>query len=217
MSFKCGNCQGSHDTVGEARDCYSSGAKVAPAASNKLVSVASERQQKYIQDLILERDVSGIEMPTVLTVSAASELIKTLLARPKVQPAADIPIIATPPGYLQDLLPDIPHARYAIQEIDFTISPEPVWKFYQVDKPQEGRWAGRTFLKAQASDELWPIRDKARIRVVLEAILHDPTKAMIDYGRQIGHCAICGRTLTNEESIAAGIGPICAGRYNIAS
>lgn len=31
-------------------------------------------------------------------------------------------------------------------------------------------------------------------------------------GRRFGVCMICGRTLTNPESIEAGIGPICAGR-----
>lgn len=29
------------------------------------------------------------------------------------------------------------------------------------------------------------------------------------YGRRTGICMICGRTLTNEESISIGIGPIC--------
>jgi hypothetical protein len=33
------------------------------------------------------------------------------------------------------------------------------------------------------------------------------------YGRQTGSCCQCGRELTNESSIAAGIGPICAGKF----
>lgn len=32
------------------------------------------------------------------------------------------------------------------------------------------------------------------------------------YGRLYGFCVVCGRTLTDEQSIAAGIGPVCAGR-----
>lgn len=32
------------------------------------------------------------------------------------------------------------------------------------------------------------------------------------YGKLYGMCVICGRTLTNEESITAGIGPICSGK-----
>jgi hypothetical protein len=33
-----------------------------------------------------------------------------------------------------------------------------------------------------------------------------------EFGKLYGICCICGRTLTNEESIEAGIGPICAGK-----
>lgn len=32
------------------------------------------------------------------------------------------------------------------------------------------------------------------------------------FGALYGSCMVCGRVLTNEESIAAGIGPICAGK-----
>lgn len=32
------------------------------------------------------------------------------------------------------------------------------------------------------------------------------------FGKLYGTCVMCGRTLTNEESIARGIGPICASR-----
>lgn len=34
-----------------------------------------------------------------------------------------------------------------------------------------------------------------------------------EYGKVTGTCCNCGRTLTNEESIEAGIGPICAGKF----
>lgn len=33
------------------------------------------------------------------------------------------------------------------------------------------------------------------------------------YGREIGKCGICGRRLTNDESRAAGIGPVCRSRW----
>lgn len=41
----------------------------------------------------------------------------------------------------------------------------------------------------------------------------NPAEAAIAYGRTSGECSICGRELTNKESIALGIGPICAGNY----
>lgn len=35
----------------------------------------------------------------------------------------------------------------------------------------------------------------------------------IKFGLDFGICACCGRTLTNPESISAGIGPICRSKY----
>lgn len=34
-----------------------------------------------------------------------------------------------------------------------------------------------------------------------------------EFGCLYGSCAVCGRTLTNEDSIAAGIGPVCATKF----
>lgn len=44
----------------------------------------------------------------------------------------------------------------------------------------------------------------------LDALVADPEGALVRYGRVTGTCGICGRELTNAESIARGIGPICA-------
>jgi hypothetical protein len=41
----------------------------------------------------------------------------------------------------------------------------------------------------------------------------DPKQAAIAYGKRFGACAVCGRELTNEGSIDAGIGPVCASKY----
>ena len=35
------------------------------------------------------------------------------------------------------------------------------------------------------------------------------------FGQIYGVCCMCGRTLTDEESIANGIGPICAGKFSL--
>jgi hypothetical protein len=41
----------------------------------------------------------------------------------------------------------------------------------------------------------------------------NPAAAAKAYGIRTGNCCVCGRLLTNEESIDRMIGPICAGRY----
>lgn len=47
----------------------------------------------------------------------------------------------------------------------------------------------------------------------LQTIAEDPKQAAIRYGRLLGNCSICGRLLTKQTSIDAGIGPICAARF----
>jgi hypothetical protein len=45
------------------------------------------------------------------------------------------------------------------------------------------------------------------------ASAQDPEAAAVAYGKEYGRCSCCGRTLTDPESIARGIGPICAEHY----
>jgi hypothetical protein len=106
------------------------------------------------------------------------------------------------------VFPEVAPGHYAI-EVDDVI------KFYKVDHGKEGtRWAGYVFLSVQASDDFHPIKNQGAKREILHAIAADPQEAMTRYGREIGKCgaAGCGRTLTDPESRARGIGPICAGK-----
>lgn len=53
-----------------------------------------------------------------------------------------------------------------------------------------------------------------------EAILHDMVEQgvgafVLAYGQRTGNCACCARTLTDDRSLKAGVGPICAKRFNI--
>jgi hypothetical protein len=45
------------------------------------------------------------------------------------------------------------------------------------------------------------------------AFVADPEAAAKAYGQETGVCCICNATLTNKESIEAGIGPICGSRF----
>lgn len=47
----------------------------------------------------------------------------------------------------------------------------------------------------------------------LEAIAEDPEGACRTSGQRFGRCSCCGRELTNAESIALGIGPICREKW----
>lgn len=84
-------------------------------------------------------------------------------------------------------------------------------KFFRVNTPTQGKWAGYTFVQVQASDDYYPVKGSPRA-LALSLIAADPMDALTRYGKEIGRCGVCHRTLTDEDSRAAGIGPICAGR-----
>ncbi|MFM0608651.1 DUF6011 domain-containing protein [Paraburkholderia sediminicola] len=50
-------------------------------------------------------------------------------------------------------------------------------------------------------------------RAAIVAVCADPKKAAVAFGQETGRCSCCGLELTNPESIANSIGPICVGRY----
>lgn len=89
--------------------------------------------------------------------------------------------------------------------------------------PSHGRNAGAVYVKAQgeyqgkimggtfkpASD----CYDDTGAKVA--KIAKDPRGAAVQYGRDTGICACCGRTLTDPKSIELGIGPICADTWGL--
>jgi hypothetical protein len=94
--------------------------------------------------------------------------------------------------------------------------------FWQIDRPTEGRWAGWAFIKQQVGPSLnragciRPDGSQAGLTGpamrALKIIAKDPEAAAVLYGKELGVCAMCGKTLTNDESRERGIGPICAGK-----
>lgn len=61
---------------------------------------------------------------------------------------------------------------------------------------------------------LWnrPGIDKAAIEAMMIEFDGAPLQTAMKYGKLAGRCCSCGRDLTNDDSIEAGIGPICAGK-----
>jgi hypothetical protein len=158
----------------------------------------------YINALLDERVIDpkfGLSMEEIrsgakhLSIGDASRWINRLKQLPKQQPQ---PVLVG-----ERNMPDVQPGRYAIRNTKGIV------KFYRVDRPQEGRWAGHTFVSVQASDELHPIRSAVNKKAILRQIAKDPVAAFALYGRELGVCGVCGRTLTDEDSRRLGIGPVC--------
>jgi hypothetical protein len=118
-------------------------------------------------------------------------------------------------------LSSVPTGRYAYQP------PDNQAQFYHIDNlklepnPNNPKWDGWIFVKAEyggrtpekagAQRPGAPHYTGPRTPAMI-AIAANPQAACSLYGKLIGKCGICGRTLTNEESRTTGIGPICASK-----
>jgi Family of unknown function (DUF6011) len=172
---------------------------------------ATERQLAYLRDLAETRDLTDEHRAELLRRIDAGEVSKSRasdwITRLKDKPRRPKTVAYNAEGAPRNTdFPEVPAGRYALLEEDG------VTRFYRVNRPEEGRWAGFTFLDIQASDDLHPIKDRDRKRAVLAAIQADPAGASKLYGVELGSCGVCGRTLTDETSRAYGIGPVCRER-----
>lgn len=74
--------------------------------------------------------------------------------------------------------------------------------------------AGETYLGKVRGGQFTPSRECAPAQQAeVAAVLADPMGAAESYGRLTGNCCICSRLLTDPESVARGIGPVCARRF----
>lgn len=86
-------------------------------------------------------------------------------------------------------------------------------RFFRLDVPRIGKYAGFVFIKEQAGSELWPVKGLDRQVAILSALRADEITAWVEmYGRELKHCGLCGRELTDAESRERGIGPVCLGK-----
>jgi hypothetical protein len=79
-------------------------------------------------------------------------------------------------------------------------------------KDKWGEYLGKVtaqgeFFRARgvSDDDIQPVFDLAA----------DPLGTAIRYGKETGSCACCGRELTDEQSVADGIGPVCKKRFGL--
>lgn len=111
----------------------------------------------------------------------------------------ELPILATTTAASPE---DVPDGRYAV-EIDGQLV------FVKVDVVEFGKWAGWTFVSQQVSDDFIRM-SRDRQNAALDQVRQDGAeRAATRYGRELGVCGVCARTLTNENSREAGIGPVC--------
>lgn len=91
--------------------------------------------------------------------------------------------------------------------------------------PDHGRNPGAIYVNRTSDSEyvgkviggkFEPVRSTSEEdKLALLRIAENPREAAIRWGQKTGTCSCCGRELTNAESIALGIGPICATKWGL--
>lgn len=127
-----------------------------------------------------------------LTLAQMRRFLDTMMALPRVTAATAI---------------TVPAGRYAVENAAGEL------RFYMVSTPTEGKWAGMTFVKVLAGDDTHNVRGPAA-KTIINQIAANPEYASRRYGQEIGSCGVCGRTLTDAASRAAGIGPVCQAKMD---
>lgn len=168
----------------------------------RAVPVAGATEEEAFLIARLEDVLGGGKFVSTGEASRVITWLKTL----PVQGSASKPTSSPAQPATAQPLPDVPEGHYAVasrtgnNDLDF----------FRVDRPTEGRWTGRTFVKRVIGGKPdHPVRG-AETRLALEAIVAAGVEASaVLYGQEIGRCYRCNRHLTDETSRALGIGPDC--------
>ena len=171
---------------------------------------ATDPMKRLIDKLLVERQYTALttqQIDAIKTDKAqAHRFITFLIDLPKVQTPAPAPLKVE---VLVEVPADAPRARLdfsAIPDGYYALNVEGVTKFYRVSTSKRN---GFKNVQVQASDNLHMLFGKAGIAVLHKLVEAGLKDAQALYASELGRCYVCGRTLTDEESRAAGIGPIC--------
>jgi Family of unknown function (DUF6011) len=164
------------------------------------VRMASDKQQAFITRLMDEKEthnLANVVDVKTLTSKQASEIIETLIAAPR-----KAPVMVEHRSGVMVAKAEVADGIYSkdgiVYKVQYNREKTGLYaKVLVVDGPGEAHFnyfgsVRKTGLTAQ---------DKMTLEQAKE------------FGALYGTCCNCGRTLTDEKSIEAGIGPICAGKF----
>jgi hypothetical protein len=173
---------------------------------------ASEKQVAFIFKLLKEKDINKSSHAVYLV--AVNSLITSNpdgLTKANASKAIDILLAIKGSGSASSAAQHHNHTSstktYTKLEAGYYHHDNKVYKV--VVSPQ----TGNTYAKVFIPDNGW-IYAQGAVKTLAQASAPALTlEEAKKYGRIYGVCIVCSRTLTDEESIAAGIGPICAGKF----
>ena len=105
----------------------------------------------------------------------------------------------------------VPDSKYAL------VGNDDVLRFYEVRTGKKaGKWFGVQFLDllvgAPGDWNHYPVKGDSK-KAIMAEVNKAPLAAALRYSTEFTRCAVCESPLSDPESIAAGIGPVCATRF----
>lgn len=181
-----------------------------------MLKLASEKQLAFIRSLMAERDTPKLDEQTLASMDMrhASQTIERLLALPR-KPVVTVAAKINFPE-ANETLAKVPNAKYAV--------PTDALRPYLVNTDLRG---DLLFVEVRTYKDRKYVRrlhgapgnfTRTRFSVadgvqVVAQIALDPAAAALAFSIAYTCCAACCAPLTDEESRARGLGPICAKRF----
>lgn len=212
-SITCGNCHGTHHSVYAVKECYglvsndrvlrqvATGSQAFVAAvTQEAAPTATEKQVAFIAKLREERGLPELDFTG--SKKQASEEISRLLALPKVSV-----VIEKAHEDVKQVYREITEGIWKADNADGT---DDIYKVYYTVHGANVL-AVKRLTRREGKKGSFKYLGAARRFLPGNAVKMTLEEAAA-FGKLYGFCIRCGRTLTDEGSIAAGIGPICAGK-----
>jgi len=175
------------------------------------VKMATDPQKSYLRDLVVKvgrlPGHVALDLDTeidAMTSRQASAAIDRCLATIKAAPVVSAPAQTPPatPARARLNFAEILDGNYAIDEGDDLI------KFYRVSTSK----SGFKNVQVRASDALYMQYGKAGIAILHRIVTAGLAESQMLFSTKMDACWMCGRSLTDKESRARGMGPDCASK-----
>lgn len=162
-----------------------------------------------------ERQLAAVQSATAKSAARKAERDAETAARAAAAPSVDVSAIET--AFATATANGLRNPKLRLDTFKFTPAKahsKNAGAIYVTHLEETGRDGDALYLGKIMDGKFYGVRactPEMESRIV--AVASDPAAAAVAYGNRTGSCAICGRELTNKESVERGIGPICAGKY----
>lgn len=176
--------------------------------------MATPPQIKYVRDLAEVHDTTGLDALVADIENLSTKMASGLITVLKAAPPKNVAKVTSPHGLAEHM----PHLYASTVTAPKLREEAKVGYYIQGERIFHVRWN-----KAQThtyAEELIRAGGKASWRyqrgmgAELASMPPLSIKEAARLGKRWGICVVCGRHLSNPESVKAGIGPICAGKLS---